>query len=61
MENGTHAKCSLMIAMRTQGNIAAYGNLNKVSREVMLIILIFVEVKMETAFSEYIPQNMHSS
>lgn len=50
-----------MIAMRTQGNIAAYGNLNKVSREVMLIILIFVEVKMETAFSEYIPQNMHSS
>lgn len=38
-----YSKCNLMIAIRIQGNIATCGN----SNQVMLIILVQVEVKME--------------
>lgn len=44
---GMRSKGHLMIAMKTQENILAYENLNDVYREVMLIILIHVEVRME--------------
>lgn len=38
-----------MAAVRIQGNITMYGNLNNVYREVMLISLIHGEVKTEAA------------